>query len=204
MTRQHPPYLSLTLALFLPVPAVWNSAVGADADRPAPSGEAAARKQLRTLPPPPKEGRFEMPYDRVWPEEPGGAHVCLWADDKYAAVSITIDDNCRPDHDRCIERGEKYGFRFTWFLITGNIGQPGRGFLGSWDDFRRLHGLGHDVQSHTVSHHRDDAERPDAEVRAEYRESQRAIEQNVPGARAVCVAYPCGSGKLVLGKFAGR
>lgn len=160
------------------------------ADAEQPSG-----KQFRTLPPPPKEGRFELPYERVWPEKPGEAHVCLWADDKYAAVSITIDDNCQPDHDWWIEQGEKYGFRFTWFAITGSIGKPTKSFSGKWDDFRRLRELGHDVQSHTVSHHKDDAKRSDEEVRAEYRDSQKAIAENVPGAQALCMAYPWGSGK---------
>jgi len=136
-----------------------------------------------------------MSYERVWPGEPGQAHVCLWADDKYAAVSITIDDNCQPDHDWWIEQGEKYGFRFTWFVITGGMSESKKSFSGTWGDFRRLLALGHDVHSHTVSHHRDDAKRPDDEVHAEYRDSQKAIETNVPGARALCMAYPCGSGK---------
>ena len=51
------------------------------------------------------------------------------------------------------------------------------------------------MQSHTVSHHQNDAERPDEEVRAEYRDSQQAIAANVAGSRAVCLSYPCGSGK---------
>ena len=80
-----------------------------------------ARKQLRTLPPAPKQGRFPMSYERVWPEKAGQAHVCLWADDKYAAVSIPIDDNCQPDHDWWIAQGAKHGFRFTWFVITDAI-----------------------------------------------------------------------------------
>jgi len=156
---------------------------------------AEVRKQLRTLPPAPNEGRFEISYERVWPEKPGDAHVCLWADDKYAAVSITIDDNCQPDHQRWIDQGEKYGFRFTWFVVTGNIDQPTRSFSGRWDDFRKLRALGHDVQSHTVSHHRDDGDRPDDEVRFEYEHSKEDIEKNIPDAPAVCMAYPCGSGK---------
>ena len=174
---------------------MWTVADDSDTDQAPPAVEQPARKQLRTLPPAPKEGRFEMSYDRVWPEKPGRAHVCLWADDKYAAVSITIDDNCQPDHAWWIEQGDKYDFRFTWFVVTGGIGKPTRSFLGGWDDFRKLRELGHDVQSHTLSHHKDDAERPDEEVRAEYRDSQKDIEENVPGTRAVSMAYPWGSGK---------
>jgi hypothetical protein len=46
-----------------------------------PDTKGPAKKQLRTLPPPPKEGRFEMSYDRRWPARPGQPEVCLWADD---------------------------------------------------------------------------------------------------------------------------
>ena len=188
MTQRKSLSFSVTLALLLPVLGAWAVADDADARQPA-------RRQHRTLPPPPQEGRFVMSYDRVWPAMPGQAHVCLWADDKYAAVSITIDDNCQPDHAWWIEQGNKYGFRFTWFVITGGIGKPTRSFLGKWDDFRKLRELGHDVQSHTVSHHKDDAKRPGEEVRAEYGDSRKDIEENVPGTRAVCMAYPWGSGK---------
>jgi hypothetical protein len=167
----------------------------ATAAPPVPARDAPAAIQLRTLPPPPRAGRFEMSYERVWPAEPGEAHVCLWAGDKYAAVSVTIDDNCQPDHEWWIEQGRMYGFRFTWFVITGSIGQPTKSFSGTWDDFRRLQDLGHDVQSHCVSHHKDDDQRPDEEVRAEYRDSQEAVRENVPGSRPVCMAYPWGKGK---------
>jgi hypothetical protein len=169
-----------------------------NAQAPSPATDTSARKQLRMLPAPPAKGRFEMSYERVWPAAAGQAHVCLWADDKYAAVSITIDDNCQPDHDWWIEQGRKYGFHFTWFVITGNVEQPTKSFYGTWDDFRRLQELGHDVQSHCVSHHQDDDQRPDEEVRAEYRDSQRAIEENVPGSRPVCMSYPWGKGKETI------
>lgn len=195
MTRWKLHSLIPPLSLFLLVPALSAFADDSDTEQASTTAKRPAGKQLRSLPPAPKEGRFEMSYDRVWPAKPGQVHVCLWPNDKYAAVSITIDDNCQPDHAWWIEQGEKYGFRFTWFVVTGGIGKPTRSFLGRWEDFRKLRRLGHDVQSHTVSHHKDDAERPDDEVRAEYRDSQRDIEENVPGAQAVCMAYPWGSGK---------
>ncbi len=46
-----------------------------------------------------------------------------------------------------------------------------------------------------MSHHKDDAERPDDEVRAEYGDSQQHVKAHVPEARAVCMASPWGSGK---------
>ena len=178
--------------LAAPVSAAGETPAKPEATAPQPPGE---RLQLRTLPPPPKEGRFKMSYERVWPAEPGQAHLCLWADDKYAAVSITIDDNCQPDHAWWIAQGEKHGFRFTWFVVTSGIGVKTNSFAGTWDDFRKLRELGHDVQSHTVSHHSDDAKRPDEEVHAQYRDSKKAIEENIPDVPVVCMAYPYGSGK---------
>jgi len=191
MTRRR--WIASRSTLF--VSACVGIAVFANLAHLAASESGDAPKQLHTLPPAGKEGRFAMSYQRVWPQDTGDAHVCLWEDDKYAAVSITIDDNCQPDHDWWIEQGEKYGFRFTWFVITSKIEDNKASFFGQWKDFRRLLELGHDVQSHTVSHHRDDADRPDEEVRAEYRDSKKAIEQHVPGAEVVCMAYPCGNGK---------
>jgi len=189
---------SLPVALLLlgsPLAAAAPKDEAATRPTAVPDQAPAKRLQLRTLPAAPKEGRFTMSYERVWPAETGQAHICLWADDKYAAVSITIDDNCQPDHAWWIEQGEKYGFRFTWFVVTGGIGVKTNSFAGNWEDFRKLRRLGHDVQSHTVSHHSDDAKRPDDEVEAQYRDSKKAIEDNVPGTQAVCMAYPYGSGK---------
>ena len=57
---------------------------------------AVGGEQLMNLPPPPKGGRFKTPGDLVWPGNPGEADVCLWSGDRFAACSITIDDNCRP------------------------------------------------------------------------------------------------------------
>jgi peptidoglycan/xylan/chitin deacetylase (PgdA/CDA1 family) len=155
------------------------------------------RPQLRHLPAVGKSGRFALLGDRVWPERPGEAHVCLWEDDAFAAASITIDDNCAPEHEWWIEQGERTGFRFTWFIITKSLDAEKPGFSGCWEDFRKLKKLGHDVQSHTVSHSSKDNERPDDVVEAEYRDSQAAIERNV-GGPVVCMAYPWGRGKPAL------
>ena len=156
-----------------------------------------ARPQLRHLPVAGKKGRFPLPAERVWPQKPGQAHVCLWDDDKFAAVSITIDDNCAPDHAWWVEQGKRTGFRFTWFIVTKSLDQGKASFAGTWEDFRKLKQLGHDVQSHTVAHNKDDHQRPDEEVDAGYRDSNAAIGKNV-GGPVVCLAYPWGKGKPKL------
>ena len=85
---------------------------------------AAEDAQLRTLGKPEKP-RFAIP-EITWPAEPGAAEVCLWKDDKYAAISLTIDDNCRPDHDWWLAQAEKHGFKLTWFVITDKVGGRNR------------------------------------------------------------------------------
>ena len=99
------------------------------------AASTASAQQLRTLGKPEKP-RFDIP-EIIWPAAPGEAEICLWKDDKYAAISITIDDNCRPDHDWWLEQAEKHGFKLTWFVITERVDGPNR-FYGTWADWQRL------------------------------------------------------------------
>lgn len=131
----------------------------------------------------------QRPGPRDWPAQPGAASICLWQGDKVCAYSLTIDDNCAPNIPFWIEQGERFGFRFTWFVITGRIAdEEGKGdFGGDWPTFNRLHALGHDIQSHTVTHLHGDL--PIAE---EYAQSKAMIETRIPGHRCRTLAYPGG------------
>jgi peptidoglycan/xylan/chitin deacetylase (PgdA/CDA1 family) len=122
---------------------------------------------------------------RDWPQEAGQASVCLWKGDRLAAFSLTIDDNCAPDHPFWMEMGNEFGFRFTWFVITERVGTGGP--WGTWAGFRKLHEMGHDIQSHTVSHLHGEYD-----IETEYRESKAKIEKEIPGHRALTLAYPGG------------
>ncbi len=168
------------LALILPVFAALRA--GAD-----------ERLQLRNLGEA-SQPRFEI-TDRVWPDPSDPPHVCLWKDDKLAAVSITIDDNTAPDHDWWVEHAERYGFKVTWFVITGLISDRPT-YHGTWAGFARLRELGHDVQSHTVTHlnfsRGFDPDDPDKDIAHEYAGSIAAIEEHLPGGRVVTLAYPGG------------
>ena len=155
---------------------------------------AAEDTQLRTLG---KTGapRFDPP-EITWPAAPGEAEICLWKDDKYAAVSLTIDDNCRPDHDWWLEQAAKHGFKLTWFVVTDGVmkGQN-RTFNGTWEDWQRLADAGHSIQSHTTNHRsapKDGPAIPDEEIHAMYRDSLAAINEHVTNNVACCIAYPSG------------
>ena len=127
--------------------------------------------------------------DRDWPTQAGMAGVCLWADDALAACSITIDDNMAPDHPWWREMSKKYNLRLTWFIVTSSVG--GRGWGGTWEGWRQLHADGHDVQSHTVNHLNTNSPTwrgPEAE----YADSIKIIESNMPGNKVLVLAYPGG------------
>ena len=138
-----------------------------------------AQDQLPNLPDTPAAPRFPV-TDRVWPATPGGADICLWADDKTAAMSFTVDDISPANTAWWLEMCEQYGgFKVTWFMITSELDNT----AGPWSQCPPLLALGHDVQSHTVHHINSDAE---------YRDSQIAIEQNIPGHKCDVLAYPGG------------
>jgi len=150
-------------------------------------------KQLLNLGPPPSGPRFTPPTDLVWPANPGETDICLWPDDKFCAVSMTIDDNTTPDHAWWVNMGNTYGWRFTWFVTVGshrlNSGNP---YFGTWEDFIYLFNQGHDAQSHTISHTDHDDTRPEYEMIVEYRDSLQMLEDNIPGNVADTLGYPFG------------
>ncbi len=158
-------------------------------------GFANEPTDLKSLPPC-DALRFEV-ADRVWPKQVGVPHVCLWAGDALAAVSITIDDNTAPDHAWWLDQSRRYGFQATWFVITSLVNDARPGYHGNWAAFRKLHGAGHDIQSHTITHVSPnrgfDPNDPAKNLDVEYGMSREIIERHVPGQRVLTLAYPGGS-----------
>jgi len=105
-------------------------------DWKAPEPTPVAPGKLRNLPDVPKTPRFPL-TDKVWPEKAGDSSICLWEDDKLAAMSLGVDDNCATDLPYWKELSKKYGgLSITWNLIADNIDgaiEKGRGpMAGSW------------------------------------------------------------------------
>ncbi len=103
------------------------------------------------LPEKPTAPRFQA-AEKSWPETVGEAEICLWQDDKLAALSLGVDDNFPGEVDWWKEQAELYDFQVTWFLVSGRIMKEGRSSNGLWSQYQELHNLGHGVESHTVTH----------------------------------------------------
>ncbi len=130
--------------------------------------------------------------ERIWPASSDEAHICLWRDDKLAAFSITIDDNNRPDHDGWLELSEKYGWKWTWFVITKRVDEElNPGFAGVWSDWQRLIDAGQDVQSHTQMHLSKKQEKP-LSCEQEYAGSLASLRANLQNQKFMTLAYPGG------------
>ena len=145
--------------------------------------------QLRNLAGISSKERNPIPRQTVWPHRAGQATVCTWKDDKLAAVTITIDDNTKPDHSWWLEQGEKYDIPLTWFAVTGGISVRNPNFTGTWEDFQKLVDAGHDVQSHAATHRSKKANWP---VDKDYRVSIDHLTANLKGTQPLTLAYPGG------------
>jgi hypothetical protein len=150
---------------------------------------AVAGEQLFNLADTPTGPRFELSKERTWPVNPGDAEVCLWDGDRFAAMSITIDDNTQPDHEWWMHITSELGMKVTWFVVTKNVTG---GFGGTWEGFTALNQAGHAIQSHTATH-LGKADQPDWQgIEWEYAESQKDIEGAMPGNRVLTMAYSGG------------
>lgn len=152
---------------------------------------ATAQEQLPNLTNENPSARFTV-TDRVWAANPGDASISLWGDDKLAAMSFTIDDNCYGNVDWWMQTAAQYGFKVTWFLITDRITTgENAGFNGTWTQWQAVAAAGHDIESHTAWHLH--TELPEwTGIDDEYRISQEQIETNIPGYKCDFLAYPGG------------
>jgi hypothetical protein len=177
------------------------------ADWTPPEPRQAPAGRLASLSDTPKTPRFPL-TGKVWPAAPGEASVCLWEDDKLAAMSLGIDDNCAPDIPYWKELSKKYnGLNITWNIITGNIEgaiDKVRGPMsGTWETWRKLTAEGYRVTSHSLTHLQnpvlaDGWPGPDWETS----ESRRQISANIPGVETNVFVYP-GAGVRAFGILGG-
>ena len=157
--------------------------------RAAETTHQADNQKFNLFEPNPKP-RFTI-KEITWPVKAGEADICLWRDDRLAAISLTVDDNSAGDIGWWKEQAKTYGFPVTWFIITRRVGTGPN--WGTWDEFAKLNSDlgGHSVESHTALHlHTDSPAWKDIDT--EYAESKAQIEKNIPGKIVSALAYPGG------------
>lgn len=120
-----------------------------------------------------------------WPANVGDLSISMWAQDKTAAFSLTIDDNHVQDHAFWYEMATQYGWKWTWFLIANQIAWSPADHWGHW---QKALDQGHEVQSHGQTHLCDAL----FYTFREYRQSQVEIERSLANAKVRSLAYPFG------------
>ena len=141
--------------------------------------------------------RFSV-TDKVWPANIGDGDVCMWNDDKLAAYTITIDDNIESEVPFWKTMITKYGFNFTWFVITEAAPQHN---VQDWNLYRDLANLGSEVQGHDdrnwyESPSEGETNPTDEEYLARLEATKTKIDTEVTTGNTTCLtyAYPYGEG----------
>jgi len=164
------------------------------------SAWASESEQLMNLPLAENELRYssQAEVELQWPEAHGEAQVCLWGDDKFAPVSVTIDDNNAPDIPFWQEMSETYGWKFTWFVIVHPFmwdileDKPGSNtsYFGTAEIYKALYEQGHEIELHGSCGEMNQLGESDYRFHVE--QSIKHLEDGI-GNRITAFAYPCGT-----------
>lgn len=143
---------------------------------------------------PTSTSRFTV-TDKVWPANVGEADVCLWNDDKLAAFTITIDDNNEADIPFWKTMNTKYGFNFTWFVITEadpayNVSTEG------WVKYNELASTGNQINGHDDRNYGGDFVTTPEEYLARLQATKNKIDSEITGSNCLTYAYPFGEGDV--------
>ncbi len=101
--------------------------------------------------------------------------IATWEDWCKSAVTFTFDDaaNEWSSHNWAAQQLDKYGFKATFYVVTGWTGS-------SWSNYKGLANKGHEIGSHSDSH---------SSNASECATSKKTIEQNI-GKPCLTMAYP--------------
>ncbi len=151
----------------------------------------------------------------AWVKKPkfGQAKVSLWPQEKTAAFSLTFDDGLRSQYIHAKPLLDKYGYKGTFFLITGSLEKDSTQMpawrTGWWYQFVNLAQAGHEMASHTVNHPQLNnleagKENDPASLTYQYTESQKTLKQYFPQTNAFSFAYPFGNCPQHVHDLAGK
>jgi peptidoglycan/xylan/chitin deacetylase (PgdA/CDA1 family) len=117
--------------------------------------------------------------------------VTPWSDNKKAAVTVTLDDDCDGQFIYGVPIMNARNIKGTFFIITGD-GYTCDGAT-NWPAYVNAASYGHEVTAHTVTH-QDLTTQSSTQVNYEMQSSQNSVIQMVPGQRSQTFAYPYGAG----------
>jgi peptidoglycan/xylan/chitin deacetylase (PgdA/CDA1 family) len=127
----------------------------------------------------------------------GQVSVKKWADDRKSAFSFTFDDGFSCDYDYVKPVLDSFGFKGTFFVITGSVTDdlPGIWRYGTWKQFQSMANEGYEIGSHTVTHP-DLTTLPTGNINTsgtllyELYNSKITIQQKIPGQQCITLNYP--------------
>ncbi len=131
------------------------------------------------------------------PASIGDVSVKTWKDDKTAAFSFTFDDCLQSQYDYVFPIFEQYGFKGTFYVITGPLDDPWGPYwrYGTWPEFIEMSDAGNEIGSHTVTHpHLQSLPIGDTLTSGtllyELYQSKKSVENKIPGKKCIDLAYP--------------
>lgn len=141
--------------------------------------------------------RFEL-TEKIWKHTIGDASVCLWNDDKLSAFTITIDDNNEQDIPYWKKLQEKYGLKYTWFVITEADKKYN---VKNWSLFDELSKKGNAIQGHDDRNWYEDKKKgvkyPSLKVyNKKLKHTKTTIEKHIKNQKCLTYAYPWGEGNV--------
>ncbi len=105
-----------------------------------------------------------------------------------APVALTFDDGYMDAYTAALPILQRYGFRASFYIVTGFVGQPG--YMG-WKELIILRDAGMEIGSHSISHP-NLTELDQAELARQINESKQELEQQLH-IRVTSFCYPTGA-----------
>ncbi len=145
----------------------------------------------------PQATRFKL-TEKIWSPIIGHANVCLWNDDKLSAFTITIDDNNEQDIPFWKKMQKKYGFKYTWFVITE---AEKKWNVKNWSLFAELAEQGNAIQAHDdqnwYDHPKENQKNPTVKkYRKRLKKTISTVNKHIKKQKCITYAYPWGQGNI--------
>jgi len=127
----------------------------------------------------------------------GSIVVARWADDRASAFSFSFDDGLLSQYENARLILNQFGFKGTFYILPDFLTEdfPAIWRYGIWPQFQEIALEGHEVGSHTLTHpyltNLDVGDTTtEGTVLYELYQSKKKIEQKIPFAKNITLAYP--------------